>query len=48
MMERTLRAEAYIRRTARMRRQRREAVLQRTGLVLAAATAVAAMIAALI
>lgn len=36
MMERTLRAEAYIRRTTRMRRQRREAVLQRTGVALAA------------
>ena len=47
MMERTLRAEAYIRRTARMRRQRREAVLQRTGVALAASL-LAAVIAALI
>ena len=46
MMERTLRAEAYIRRTTRMRRQRREAMAQRAGVALAASL-LAAMVYAL-
>lgn len=47
MMERTYRAEEYIRRTRRMRAQRREAMLQRAGLA-ALVVSLAALIAALL